>query len=559
MNDNHFFADVPAPASPGVPQNTPAPGGGAAYPAPRPAEPWQFAPPAPREAVPAGIPDGAAALLTYAGAWWFLRLFWEGYLGLGMFLFTAAFAGVTLVWRRWAGLEIPRRSWGWLGVMLLAAGSLVVLDGGLLSWLVLFFLMLTAAYWAAAVGGTRVEDRLGEWLAADLVNHLLVVPFQNFGCLPAVLKNTLSKTRLGKNIGIGLLSLACSLPLLWFVCRELSAVAAGFGEMLAQLGRVISVQNILSMTTLLAIPTAFYLFGLLYGCQHRRYTGTFTAEKLEESLRRWKVLPRAAAYTLLTVLCLLYALFFVIGAAELIAFPRGSLTPYQYARFAREGFFELCRVSVVNLLVLWGLRLFLNDLTQRSTAPTRIFQSLLCCQTLLLIALALCKMGLYIRFCGVTWLRVCTTWFMVLLAAVFGLMLLAQFRPIPLVRWIAISFCALFLVLCWMDVDGLVVKNAIWRYERLGDTGAISFGELIDHTTAGAPELYGLWQREAAKGGTPVSEVLEELMESSARGLNGTMEQWSGFSHYNVQRARAWHLYRQFLPQPKAEKPQAAG
>ena len=105
-------------------------------------------------------------------------------------------------------------------------------------------------------------------------------------------------------------------------------------------------------------------------------------------------------------------------------------TMREYAGFARDGFFELCRVSVVNLLVLWGLRLFQKTSPQRPTVATRIFDSLLCCQTLLLIALALCKMGLYIRYCGVTWLRVCTTWFMVLLAVVFGLMLLSQFREI---------------------------------------------------------------------------------------------------------------------------------
>lgn len=396
MNDNRIYADVPAPASPGAPQNTQPP----VYPVSAPAEPYRFTPPKPREAVPAVPLDGGIALACYAAGWCFLRLVWPGYLGLGMLLFTAAFAGMALFYRHGAGQPVPRGSYGWLLMMLLSAGSFVVLDNGLLSWLNLLFLMVAAVYWVAALFGTRMEGQLGERLGVDLANHLFVVPFQNFGCFAAVLRSTLSRTRLGKNVGIGLLSLLCSFPLLWFVCRELSAVTAGFGVALEQLGQLVSIRSIFSATTLLAVPTACYLFGLLYGCRRRRYTGTFTQEGLEAAARRRRFLPPVAAYTLLTVLCLIYVLFFVIGAAELVSLPHGGeMTPYDYSQFARKGFFELCRVSVVNLLVLWALRLFLNNDSQRSTAATRIFHSLLCCQTLLLIALALCKMGLYTLPC----------------------------------------------------------------------------------------------------------------------------------------------------------------
>ena len=414
--------------------------------------------------------------------------------------------------------------------------------------------MLITVYWVAVLGENRVEPRLGKRLLADLLNHLFIVPFQNFGCFGTVLARSTAKTRLGKNLLIGAVTLLCSFPVLWFVCQELSTVAAGFGELLEQFAEVISLQNILSATTLFAIPTAFYLYGLLYGNQHKRYTGGVTAEKLDEAAKKRRVLPPAAAYALLSVLCLIYALFFVIGAAELITFSRGgALTPYDYSQFAREGFFELCRVSVVNLLVLWGIWLLLDTSSQRSSVPARIFYSLLCCQTLLLIALALCKMGLYIHFCGVTWLRVSTTWFMVLLAVIFGLMLLFQFREIPLVRWTAAAFCVLFLALCWMDLDRLVVKNAIWRYEETGDAMAISYGALVEHSVAGAPELYELWLRESAKESSPVEPELVRLLETAARWTRYPKEELGGFGHWNLQRAQAWSLCRQFLPQPELE------
>ncbi len=553
MNENRHFADIPAPACPDA---SPMPQPPAGRPVPG-TEPWQFAPPPPREPVPAALHDGGLALAMYLAAWTFLRLGWTGYLGLGMLLFTAAFAGMTLLYRRCGGLSIPRGSFLWLGVMLLSALNFPLRENGLLSWLNLIFLMGITVYWVAALGGTRVEDRLGDFLAADLWNHFCIVPFQNFGCWGSVVKNTFAKTRLGKNLFTGGLALLCSFPVLWFVCAELSSVAAGFGRLMKELGELISLETILSPTTLLAIPTAFYLFGLLYGCQHKRYTGTFTREKLEEAAKRRHILPRAAAYTLLAVLCVIYALFFVTGAAGLVTFARGqTLTPYDYSRFAREGFFELCRVSVVNLLVLLGTRLLLDEPDRRPSVATRIFHSILCCQTLLLIALALCKMGLYIQCCGVTWLRVCTTWFMALLAVMFGLLLLAQFREIPLTRWAAASFCVLFLLLVWMDVDGLVVRNAIRRYEDLGDASAISYKALRDSAEAAIPDLYALWEREAAKESSPVLPELERLLVAVGRYANTSSEAryYSDFAHWNLDRARARSLTRWFVPAPESER-----
>ncbi len=557
MKENRFFADAPAPDPPGAPQMPPTPESPSqAFPG---AGAWQFEPPKPREPIPAAPLDGGLALALYLAAWFFLRFCWQGWLGLGMLLFTAAFAGAALVYRRWGGASVPRKSLPWLGVMLLSAASFPVLDNGLIAWLNLLFLAAVTVYWVAALEETRVEDRLGDCLAADLTNQLCIIPFQNFDCWGTVVKNTFAKTTLGKNLFIGGLSLLCFLPVLWFVCAQLASVAAGFGEVLWQLGDLVRIENLLSPITLLAIPTAFYLFGLLYGCRHKRYTSAFTPEKLAEAAKRRKLLPPAAAYTLLAVLCLIYTLFFVIGAAELITFTRrGALAPQDYSRFAREGFFELCRVSVVNLLVLLGTRLFLNDSSQRSSAPTRIFHSLLCCQTLLLIALALCKMGLYIRCCGVTWLRVSTTWFMALLAVVFGLLLLSQFREIPLTRWTAAAFCALFLVLCWMNVDALVVKNAIWRYESLGDASAISSFALRSHAVAGAPDLYALWQRESLREDSPVLPELQRLLTET--GERTDSPEYSGsFSQWNLQRARAYRLTYEFLSAQKHEAARVSG
>ena len=549
MNRNPLPADAPAPASLGAPQNAPLPG----------QAPWQgwAQPPAakPRLPVEAAPLDGGAALLALLAGWLFLRLVTTPRPGLGVTLYTLGFALWVLAYRRLSGLPIPRESLPWLGVMLLSALNFSLVDNGPLAFLNILFLIIVTAYWVGALGGSRLENRLGPWVLADLRNQLFIIPFQNFGCLGAAVKNSFAKTKGGKGLLTVALSLILSAPLAWYVCLELSRVEEGFAGLLGQLEALVRWESLLSPSTILAIPVGCYLFGLIYGNQHRRYTHELTPEKLAARAARRRVLPAAAAYTLLTLLCLIYALFFLSGAVSLAGFlsARG-LTPYDYSQFARQGFFELCRVSVVNLLVLWGIHLFLAPSSQRSPAPLRVFHTLLCCQTLLLIGLAVCKMGLYIRFCGVTWLRVCTTWFMVLLAVVFGLVLLSQFRKIPLARWIAGSFCALFLLLCYLDVNGLIVRSAIARYESSEDPAAItgSYEELRSCAVAGAPELRLLYLREIADGNSQLLPQLEGLLGAAAQDA----QNWDGLSHWSLQRSLAAEASQGFLPKPALpEKP----
>ena len=134
----------------------------------------------------------------------------------------------------------------------------------------------------------------------------------------------------------------------------------------------------------------------------------------------------------------------------------------------------------------------------------------------------------------------------------------SQFREIPLTRWTAAAFCALFLVLCWMNVDALVVKNAIWRYESLGDASAISSFALRSHAVAGAPDLYALWQRESLREDSPVLPELQRLLTET--GERTDSPEYSGsFSQWNLQRARAYRLTYEFLSAQKHEAARVSG
>ncbi|HCF70927.1 MAG TPA: DUF4173 domain-containing protein, partial [Syntrophomonas sp.] len=63
--------------------------------------------------------------------------------------------------------------------------------------------------------------------------------------------------------------------------------------------------------------------------------------------------------------------------------------------YARSGFFELCRIAAINLIVLLAANL-LGQKQSRKDKALKIFNSLLAIITLVLIATALSKMAMYI-------------------------------------------------------------------------------------------------------------------------------------------------------------------
>ena len=72
---------------------------------------------------------------------------------------------------------------------------------------------------------------------------------------------------------------------------------------------------------------------------------------------------------------------------------------------------------------------------------------------------------MYIDYYGLTRLRVYTSWFMILLFVLFVIILLRQFRSFNGTRIAAIGCICLFMLLCYGNVDGMIAKYNIDRYQ----------------------------------------------------------------------------------------------
>lgn len=104
-----------------------------------------------------------------------------------------------------------------------------------------------------------------------------------------------------------------------------------------------------------SLPVMLFLYGLTFGAVHGRRTECISRREVCELQRSVRVLPRATVVTAAAVLCAVYALFLALQAGTFLGSLAGRLPEgFTYAEYARQGFFELCRVAAVNLCALAG-------------------------------------------------------------------------------------------------------------------------------------------------------------------------------------------------------------
>ncbi|HMP41233.1 MAG TPA: DUF4173 domain-containing protein, partial [Roseiflexaceae bacterium] len=192
------------------------------------------------------------------------------------------------------------------------------------------------------------------------------------------------------------------------------------------------------------------------------------------------------ALTILIVVDLLFGGFMLVQAAYLF----GGLDTLErsgmsYATYARRGFFELLAVAILALGLLWGLAAFTIRTQRRERIGFNIACTLMILLVLGLLASAFQRMQLYELAYGFTHLRIYTQSFMILLAVVLLLFLVAllrdRLRIFPLGSMVAALIYLAVLNLA--NPDALIVRENIARYHATGDLDAIYLASLSTDAT----------------------------------------------------------------------------
>lgn len=387
----------------------------------------------------------------------------------------------------------------------------------LFSFLLLFYIGITASG----------AELFGKHFVVDALSAVFARPFVSFeDYFPAVFA-LFKKGNKTKNVLYVLLGLLIALPLTLIVVFLLMRSDSVFENTIdAVFSNIPSFSFGMFWQLVFAVPVGMYIFGMMFSASKS------VNERRNDGNPIYRFLPAPVAYTAVTPICVFYLVYVITQLGYFTAAFGGELPKgYSYAEFARRGFFELCVIAVINLCVIMMIQGFTKrEENDKRPRELKVYTVLLSVFTLLLIVSAMSKMILYINNMGMTQLRVYTSWFMILLALVFVLVIIEQVRKFALWKAIFAVFTVMLGILCFGNIDGMIARHNVNAYLS---------GELSE-CDIDAMEALGYAAVE------PVAELMERAEDSyikteAKRFLerNARYLEDSGFGYFSLQRAEA--------------------
>ena len=365
------------------------------------------------------------------------------------------------------------------GILILFSLTFSITANIFIKTLASIFILISGIYWVFSV--CRNMKGITKTAIADIFIATLYVPFTKFSSGPkALFSNRSNKS--GKNILFAIIGLICTLPMTAVVASLLMRADNRMANLVdfffGNIGEKIF-SNI--FTFIFSIPVSLYIFGMLFANTVTNKESGVKEEGFNNAINALKFVPNAFTYAFVTPVCILYAMYFGLQLNYFIsAFVNTLPDGFTYAEYARQGFFELFAICVINAILLLGINTFSKNSGNKQTIAMKIYNTLICVFTITIIVTALSKMIMYISRYGLTSLRVYTSWFMALIFLCFIAVLLKQFiKKINLTKTLASVFTICFFILCFSCPDAIIAKHNIEIY-KTDKTNSLDVETLVE-------------------------------------------------------------------------------
>lgn len=357
------------------------------------------------------------ALLTYPAALLYTWFFWNSGNRIAssiiVSLFTLFFlaAGEVLNRRKRASAE----SWIWMGGTILLLAAIVFREGRVWEGFELVFLHAFATYWLMSRSGHLARFDTSGFVWFDAFNAVVRIPLRNLALRAKIVWHSLALGARGKTAVWTLGAAAAGIALFAFALWQLSGADDGFARILEGISGWLYEDGTedFFFRLALSVPIGAYLTGMFLGMNRARYDEfSEGADRISGGMGKLKRVPSAAWTAIIAAFCVLYAAFFAVQGSYLFGAFAGRLpAAFTVAEYARQGFFELCRVMAVNFSLLWLAKRCASD------RPSRPILTILMAESVLLAATAMSKLGMYIGIFGFTPLRLQSSWLVIALLA----------------------------------------------------------------------------------------------------------------------------------------------
>lgn len=377
---------------------------------------------------------------------------------------------------------------------IMVSATLFISSNEFLSFFAYVYALAAFCYYIFAGTGNTLEHGFSDLIYADYFKSLFVMPFTSLGLIfKGLFANTNKENRnvvLKLLLGIGLTIIPTAIVL------TLLSYDKNFSEIFKNIFSF-NFNDIWShfVSINLGIPVGMYIFGLFSASSEKKCAEIITADGCERVSNKIKIAPIITIISAIAPMLFVYIVFFISQWDYYISGFTGVLPEeFSYAEYAREGFFQLCAVSVINLVVILLVVIFMKRKDNKPSIAAQIVTVIFSISTLILISTALSKMFMYINYYGLTQLRVYSTWFMGVIAMIFIIIILKQF--IPKFKALVTSFImcvVLFGALGILNVDSFIANYNVDHYLS-GDLEEIDIEMLKDLKDPAIPAMAKLYE-----------------------------------------------------------------
>ncbi len=241
-----------------------------------------------------------------------------------------------------------------------------------------------------------------------------------------------------------LVGIVITIPVFIIVFMLLASADAVFRSFATGASNVFNVGNIVHIVFMIGIMFFASYCILTFLCK----------KKIDEEIAQTKKYEPLIALPVATVMTMLYIVFSVIQIVYLFLGNMELPDGYTYAEYAREGFFQLLAVSILNLImVLIGLYYF------KSNKLLKNILAVMSLCTFIMIASSAMRMIIYIQYYYLTFLRILVLWSLAVLALIFaGVMIYIFKERFPLFRYSMVIFTCFYIGLAFAHPDYLIAK-----------------------------------------------------------------------------------------------------
>ncbi|MBR1692805.1 MAG: DUF4173 domain-containing protein [Lachnospiraceae bacterium] len=409
---------------------------------------YSFAPAAPINLSKAAEPEGTVSLIENFGIFgiasilygiFFTFCLYKNYVGITLPFFAAAtlfYYGYTM---QKLGKVIRKDSVFYGACILILSFGTIFTDNGLFIFFNYVGMLLLLVTCLILNFYENTNFRFGSYIAAILSVLLgsigyLAYPFRS---LNLFLSRRTKKDSKGKYIWFGIL---IAVPLLIVIMALLMSADAVFRNLFNEIfENIVIPENVIGICFMLCLGTlgSYMIIANLSSGQSNAQS---ESKRIHEPI---------VAITFTSVLTVIYLLFSFIQIFYLflgnLKLPEG----YTYAQYAREGFFQLLFVCIINLFIV----LICIDYFKEHTVLKAVL-SVFCACTFIMIASSAMRMILYIQAYQLSSDRVLVLWALFVITILMALVCINIFKAdFPLFRYgvVVVSVCYILLSLSRPD------------------------------------------------------------------------------------------------------------